>query len=411
MPMIERSSGGMERPRSAWRRSVVAAIAAVVLMASASPTRAQLAGGMEALGTPPVSSADVVMMQEEIGFGDDARELIAEMQTDHLERYQRAYERFLEVQRGFMQEAQQGDLSGQLDVTRKFNEFRRARDQARERFFDDVRVVLTNEQQQRWERFERRYRRERMEGIDAGIFLGGDIDLVEIVREMELGDLPNEQRAALEAGLERYAVELDRIVQRRFAMVEDFATRRLELMEEHGGNPMSPEAQALYGSVVDEGREVIFESRELQKRHADRIERTLPAEHRARFREAFDRQYAERVYAPSATGRAFTTALAMEDLTAEQRAAIEPMRERYERELASANRGWVEAIEAAEAEMTIQHLWGLKGQPEELTAARDARRKLDAKTLAKLRELLTDEQASVLPEPEAIDWREAEAAG
>jgi hypothetical protein len=296
-----------------------------------------------------------------------------------------------------------------ISLLEKVLDFRAYRDGVREDLFGEVReLVLSEAQLERWGRFERHHRRQRIDEIDTGALSGGAVDLIGLVNEM---DVDPETRENLDSVLDRYAKELDEVIRRRIEMADEFSERQIEGMKERGPNPMA--MMDIYEEMFEETREAVLEAREITEKYERLIAASLGEETRGAFRRAFDRAFVPRVYGRSRAAEAVETALSMESLTEGQRTELETLEEAYRREARPINRRWAEALLEHEAErMTIMEVFGPGGvQDEAVREAARARRDLDDRYIEKVAAALTPEQREQLPERSRGDWRDEEFGG
>ncbi len=265
-------------------------------------------------------------------------------------------------------------------------------DRLRARFFGDLRLLLTPEQEARWGELERV--RRRLETIGDGTLSGESVDLIRIVEDLSL---PAEVERALAPTMERYAADLDR------ALIE---RNRLREASEVGLEPGRVDLESIEGSM-DGIREASEAVRAVNERYARVITGVLPEDEAARFDRAVRRASFPSVYREPYALQAMRAALELDDLDADQRAELERLLASYERDLDRANDAWASAIAADEANRREVAIRGPGGSPmrlmvgeasEEVEAARDARRDLNRDALARVRGLLTPEQRDRLPE-------------
>jgi hypothetical protein len=273
---------------------------------------------------------------------------------------------------------------------KKFSEKAKA---AEASLFADARSLLTEGQEAQWPKVERMRRRELAARLS--VVSGDTVDLTEIVNGLKVT-----VEGPLAEALDDYETEADRAIQGHLRISESSNTQF-----EPGRTLQMEELQ----KQMAESREAALKRKDVNQRHARKIEPMLPEEKRPEFRDALKRQSFPQVYRQSQASKWIEAASKMSDLSSEQREQITTLRDQYQRDLKSANEAWAAAIEKTEAEPqnggtmagpggTMMVMMGDENQ--ELAAARKARRELDEKAREKVKSVLTPEQQETLPKPE-----------
>ena len=200
-----------------------------------------------------------------------------------------------------------------------------------------------------------------------------------------------------------------RNVKARIEMVDRFALRQIEETEERGMDPMG--SIDMYREVFEEGATAARETAGINDRYARLIGDALAGELGAEFNASYRAAVFPMVYRDTMGDRVFTAAVGMQDLTDEQRALIEEMREAYDRESGTLEERWAKAIRAHEADLKLEDLWQGRLASDDAREAEGARRTLDVATIEKVRSVLTEAQRELLPEVGAADWRERGLSG
>src|SRR5690606_13465942 len=151
-------------------------------------------------------------------------------------------------------------------------------------------------------------------------------------------------------------------------------------------------AQELFTKGRDASRRV----KEVNQRYARQLENLLPEGKRGAFTATVKREMYPMVYREMYASRVLSAAEKIEDLDDAQRASLAAIRDSHARELASLNAQMEAAIEEREntADMMQMFARGRGGRGEEIRAAR---RDLDAATVQRVRDLLTEAQREKLP--------------
>ncbi len=276
---------------------------------------------------------------------------------------------------------------------------------ADKRLFEDVRAMLTPEQAELWPKLERDKRRERE--LLAGQLAGESVDLVEIVDQLGLGAAA---RAEVDPIVERYALDLDRVLAERQS--------HREAIRERGST--SDFAEMLRRSK--ESWEYSNKVREMNLQYGRKIAAVLPSDQADRFAEMVRQKTFPMIYGePSWALRAIDAALKLDDLDAAQRTAVESMKESVARELENLNKAMESAWRQREEDNAsgkglftgrgnaIQIAIQSEDKPKDDRGGFDGlmkqRRELEEATEGKLRALLSPSQAEKIPprpsEPEA----------
>jgi len=381
--------------------SLIALLGAGALLLSAgSPASAQFRGGMRDLAQPEVDSAELERYDEILDLSE-GQEAVAE---DLLVTYQREVEELREEIQAVAEAAraeweETRDRSIWFDFRDAMEPFEQRKERLNEAFLDDLRLVLTPEQDERWE--EAMHMRRRMRTLDDdGLVSGENVDLVETVRSI---DLPEETRQTVRPVLRQYASDLDRVLVKRNETYEESQEQGLQLFRE--GN--FDEIEKLF----DEARESAIAVRDVNRRYARQIQTMLEAEQAERFEREFKERSFPNVYRETQGQTALNTVAQFEDLTSDQQTQIEQIRASYERELEAINAKHEEAIEERELNRSARDMfgrgrWDRRGD-DELGELRAERRELDERVIDRVRRVLTDAQAQRLPERPSTDWRDA----
>jgi hypothetical protein len=345
-------------------------------------------GGMDFAA--PVNKADLKKFAAILALDEDqtmvAEELLAAMQSEHDVLAKQARKDVDRIMNDF-RDSQDPSVFAE-DMPRVMETYQNGTAALQSRFFDDLKSLLTPAQTEKWPKVERLHRRTR--SLPAGMLSGESVDLVSIVSDLEIGALPDD----LGAVLDRYEAELDRELVERDRV-------RAERMQGMRGGRMNFDFEKMRADFA-EMRKAGLKVCEVNKRYARLIEGTLPEDKRRDFARRVKQESFPRVYRDTHTARCLAAAAEFNDLSAEQRSAIAEMRERYQREVASINDRWAQALEAAEADGGGDPFAMFMGGGEDgaVADARKAKRDLDRTTRDRLLALLNDDQRDRLPERE-----------
>lgn len=388
------------RHQSPRRHHVIrwlAALIGIVLLPCAAS--AQIFGGGG--GTPPVSSREIDRYAELLELSPAQREAVDDLFEGMLQEHLDAVTERDEAMDDLRAEAEETNDHRLMmeELPEVMGRYRDRSEDMKDALFDDLRLLLSADQEAHWPRLERMRRRLTLAG--NGQLSGESVDLIELTRDMELSD---DTRQALAPVLDRYEVAFDRALQEREEQ------RKASMMAlPDGGGAMEIDFEALMASR-EKVREASQKVCEVNSTYARQVEGVLPDSRREAFEEAMRRASFPQVYRDSYTGTVIGTVEGFEDLTPEQQSEVDAIRAAYERELASVNDAWAGAIADAEAEGgsggPMRFAGGAgggmvimtdAGDTEEIEEARTARRDLDRRYLSRVRDLLSTEQRSRLP--------------
>jgi len=255
-------------------------------------------------------------------------------------------------------------------------------------FFEDVKMLLTPAQTERWPKVERLHRR--IKSLPAGMLSGESVDLIATVEQLKLETPP----AELTATLDRYEADMDRALIDRDKLREE----RTAGMMRGGFNFDMEQLRKDMAELRKAGLTVC----EVNQRYARTVEATLPEERRAEFAQQVRVESFPRVYRETHTGKCVKAAAGFTDLSGEQKATIAELLATYEREVKSLNSKWADAVQASEADGGGDPMAMFMGGGEDgaVADARKAKRELDRVTREKLMAVLNEEQKERLPERE-----------
>ncbi|MBX3354386.1 MAG: hypothetical protein KF724_01655 [Phycisphaeraceae bacterium] len=187
-----------------------------------------------------------------------------------------------------------------------------------------IRAILSEQQAEKWESFDRFMRRERT--IPLGSLSGEQVDLFAILDEANLSE---EVMATLVPTLDRYEMELDQALRARNTFLEQSEIRFLRAAQ--SGN--SREVEDTARRSADLHRAV----RDINDRYRVEVVALLPEELRSQVQRAALVAGYDRVYRPTQAERAFEAALEWDDITPEVRTAIANLSTQFGVDVASLN--------------------------------------------------------------------------
>lgn len=383
---------------SAWASGLVAAAGAVISVAG--PAEAQSitvrSTMREDAGSPAgmISGKSVEKYGSLLELDDDQRVAIKSLHEGYVTEYQAAAkemrEGMQEVTRAFEDTQDHSVFSEKMPAIRRKHRERTKKLEAG--LMSDLKALLSAEQEASWPKVERQRRRETSL---RGSLSGESVNILQIVEGLKVQvDEP------LSQALDEYELELDRAL-----VAKEQAQPGGDSFGPGGGQFNVEEFQERMAKAREAGLKI----RDVNQRHARRVEPLLPEAKRWEFAAAVRRDSFPRVYRTSRTSRALDESLKFTDLDASQREAIAALKSSYDRDLAAVNDRWASAIEDEEKSDAsggtmmlpgggvMQVRMGEEDQNSPVAQARKARRELDERTRERLESQLRPEQKDKLP--------------
>lgn len=369
------------------------ALGASLILPLATPSVAQaqirMAGGPRGGMGSEISRKSLDQYARVLSLDAAQKEAAAQLHAGYLESMKQVSTEMEESMRSLRDDAADGDASGLMEklpeIMRKSGE---RRDKIQKGFLDDLRTLLTPQQDQNWPSLERLRRRE--SGLRSGMVSGAGVDMVSLVDSLKL---PAEESKRVAEGLAQYETDLDRL------LVDH--QKDMDGLEAKGPKegPMHFDMESIRARM-DKARETGIKVRDLNRQY----ERTLGAQLSEAFRPQLSAEFKKRafrqIYRDSTPSRWLAAADKFDDLDAQQRQALNDLKDSYGREVSALNDRWAAALEQAETEGKAGGLGlmlGGGGESEELAAARKARRELDERTSERIRTALNEKQRERLP--------------
>lgn len=363
-----------------WALIVVATCLAVVR-----PVRAQWDAYQ-----PQFTSMQLEEAMKVLALDGEQREIARSLHEAYLSDHNRASEKM----RAYMEEIQRvAEATQNWEIWQETSEvwldFQQFTRKLRDGMTADLKMILSEEQMPRWERMERKFRRdhELSQNYYMGMVSGVKVDLSKIVSEMEL---PEDVFAPVDEDLISYEIELDRSLVEMRKFIDEIEGKARE------GYDFEENMEEMTKAFT-RGMEMMTTIRGTNQRHAEKIESLLPEDLRTKFRAAFNKEAYPEIYGMNKVSVALERSLGMEDLRDDQRERLLTIKEQYERELKQANERWAEAKIRWESERTLLSWQGGEEDPEWLTAAKTLRERLDERTMERIESALTAEQIERLP--------------
>lgn len=381
----------------------VLAVAALVLtiFCTTDDARAQM-GGMGALMRPMVDSKEVDALVQLLKLDADAETAVRDLFVAFQSQHAAASEKLQEIFQKAQEEAQRNnDMTVIQDMQKKALEFYKSQLTARDRLFDDIKLMLTPEQLEKWPDFERLHRRTHLLDSGQNLVAGSTVDLVQLVDDTR----PKSSEAnapEVDDMLNRYAADLDRIlIESRDLQAEQLEQTQKMLAE--GGNFMANLEQ--WSKMFNDARALQVKVRELNARYERQIAGLLSDAQRAEFSTEYNRRANPRVYARNYVDGAFDTALGLESLSAEQREQVVALQAEYRAAAQPICEKWDAALAEWQSQVQMMEMFSPGAGSAQAKEFEQAKKDLDEQTYSRLRGILTEEQASALPERETSNWR------
>lgn len=313
-------------------------LAGAVLMTSVQPAAAQFgqAVAISELMKPEFLNRDMIIFVEGLELDSEQQVIVESM----FESYRDEFDAGINELRASFEE-----MRTQLNpddpqrvlkmVFAPFDDWRDKRDVIRQRFIDNVKLVLNDRQLAMWDDFQKRLRREK--SLDRGVLSGEQLNLFHVLQDMAIDE---RTRLSIEPVLNAYANELDAALRRRNEAINDIQGEMLQAMQEQDSNRMLD----VLGHQID----LRLAVRNVNDRYIEAVANALPDHFADEFRErAMDRAY-PRVFRRSSAEELFEAALKLDALDPDKREAVREIYETYTVAMESSNQRLLEMIRVHE---------------------------------------------------------------
>ncbi|CAE7273102.1 unnamed protein product [Symbiodinium necroappetens] len=385
------------RPLAAF---VIALLATLTLNTAA---HAQMMGGLGR--SDPVSTADIQDMSEFLSFTDDQRATALDMHTAYLSTFEENRDTLYQAINAIQEEFQQTqDMSIFEEMQKMVVEFEKTSKGAADRLFEDIQLILTEEQLENWPAFElRSFRKRTLPTVSNGgmNISGATTDLIDIYEQHIESDVEDDDvRESLLPLLASYEREMD-------AVLHEYVEVRNEVTED------SLEIGMDWMANMDKIDEIIktyigaaVKIRDINDRYTGRIASILSGDTRKSWENEFNVSASPSVYTDNYIDQSFNAARELTSLTEEQRERVEELRRRYLASESSVNAKWAAALRESEENLSFSAMMQGQMQSPEVGELRKERGDLDARTYDELAAVLTEEQREALPAKPAANWRD-----
>jgi hypothetical protein len=375
-----------------WMCGLVAAVG-LSLCGTAKAQFGEAAGIAEAM-SPEYLSRDIALFNEGLDLDETQRTILRTLFDD----YQHSFDTGKDGLKGKFEEMRP-QLVG-TDESRimsliflPFIEWGKERAKLGEEFIENVKVILTPQQMERWPAFDRRLLREKE--MSEGRLSGESTDLLYIIRDMHLDELVLRSAQPV---LDQYDLALDQALRAR----KDYRLKmRTEMLNAMSAQDSQKSLKFFEGQVA-----LQVAVRDVNDQYIESISTALPSDLGQKFRKtALERAY-PRVYRETPVERLYTAALELDGLSADMLKAVRELQSKYVDELAAINatlikslRGW-EPVEAKQraAAFASRMEGGAPERQEDPTRDDFVKRdELGNRYAKSLQALLTPEQFGLLP--------------
>jgi len=312
-----------------WSR---AAAFGVALALGASASHAQMGGFGGANYRSPLSRGEVERMIETLGLDESQAGLVQSLYQGFNESYESASEGARERVREAFQAMRdsgqwQGAASTGINSGREWQKQSQALVQS---FFNDVQTVLSEDQQAKWERYQREWRRRSSfrGGGQPGSLAGENIDLVDMVDEIEMTD---EEYARLDPVLEAYAIELDPALATRDRAIEDITSLTASVLE---GKSEIDDLESKFKSMQRARTQV----RDVNDRYVQHLVAHLAPDQAEALQRAYRLRSFRGIYSPTRADGYFETVRQGALLTEPQTGALEMIERDFRNQTDAINR-------------------------------------------------------------------------
>lgn len=279
---------------------------------------------------PDLSARDLKLIIRVLGLGATEQQLLNDLYSGYAATLQNEGAAVREFVSTEIDRAEIMADSRLLDKAhKKIAEWQKRSEQIKKQFLEDLKSLLTREQEGRWPIVERELRRLRL--IGDGRLCGENVDLVRLTEDV-IGTAPLPEVADL---LNRYSNDLDKALQARETFLAD---KRKEFDETRKSEPKRAKA------IWDDAQRVRGAVREVNERYARQLGAAMPADKKEEFEgKVFDLSYKPVTKATKAE-QYLKDAAGLDSLTADQKSQVAQIKAKYETQrrelLVKAAKGW-----------------------------------------------------------------------
>jgi len=377
------------------RTKLAAAVVAAGLACSIAPVaQAQMGrGGMAGLFVPDFMPRDLPVFVDSLGLEEWQRPILEALLEDYGTNFATAADGVRSQMSSFKDAAATANPDKIVDmIAAPLIAWGSEKKKLREDFLESVRSQLSDVQAEAWPRLERAMRREK--SLPNGALSGESLNLVLITREI---DVPPIVADAARAAMDEYEIRLDEALAARDAADEGSIGARLKSLNDT--NKFVSTEQALMTLRVA--------VRTAQEEGIAAIRDALGAEYGKKFEQRALRRAFPQVYGPDPVSPLFEAALALPDLTPEQKTKLGEIRVGFDTDHGALRVRYADAIRSSEPQEPRRRAEALAmkaagGNPKfnespEIDAIKLEQQELFTRYRAKIAEVLNDAQKELVP--------------
>ncbi|MEM9083908.1 MAG: hypothetical protein AAGB34_09965 [Planctomycetota bacterium] len=359
---------------------------------------AQFRGGWRDISTPSITSEGLEEYAEMLSMDELQLEFAKDLQQSYLAELAEIGDQMNEVREAAREEFQTTrDSSVWQDMMEVAFRLGEKKEELEEQFFEDVKLGLTDEQLARWPMVEQRFRRDATLS-NGGLIAGETVDVFDLAEDSDFAE-NSEVMAAVTPILERYSEDLDRALVKRNEVYEK------GMME--GMRAWRDQDMEKVGELFDNSRNAAKDIRGINERYVRSIASVLPAEDSEAFKRKFQTESFPEIYRDTAAHSAFQRVMELDSLTDEQKKELESIKSAFDERMERINDELADAVLKWEENRPASAMFGRgpRGGSEEVQTERKTKSAFVERSIDQVRGVLTEDQASVLPEAPSKDWR------
>jgi len=377
-----------------WACALAAAATLVFTpTANAQPGRGMFGG----LDEPTINSKEIERYGELLKLTPDQLESAKSMLEGFNGDFNSIRQEMRQAFESMRNEAQDsGDNSLWRNAPKLMSGFQQKVEKIEKQYFDDLKLLLTDDQAAKWPAVERAHRREKS-APRGGLVSGETVDLIKIVHDLK--SLTDADRQAVQPLLDQYEGELDRALTERDKAYQEGMEQGMQLWM----NQQMDKIEALFSKSRDAAAKV----KDVNKRFARQVGAGLPEKAQPDFEKEVKKASFPRVYRATFATRALDTALGLGDLSEDQKTQLTTIKTSFETQLSGLQEKQAASIEETEMKRTAMQMFGMGGGGNDGSQeVRDQRRELESATYDKVKAVLNEAQQAKLPEkPQQGNWR------
>jgi hypothetical protein len=311
-PFTERRHRMIFRPR-------VAGMIAVGIAAVARAQSGSMSMGLyndESSFRPTLSSADLKVLVRVLGLGKAETQAVEDLHAGYAAALRNEGGEVRDFVSGEIEKAQAMQNVGLLDTARqRVKEWEARSEKLKKAFLDDLKSLLSREEEARWPIVERELRR--MKNIGNGRLAGETLDVVRLTEDV----LGQPAAGELAEVLHRYSSELDYALVARERFLDENQKSFPDMIKNDlpKAKDLWNEAQRLRGAV-----------RDTNERYARLVAEALPADRRTKFQFRVFEVSFPAIVRPTLAEGYLKDVDEVQSLTAEQRSRISAIRAKFE---------------------------------------------------------------------------------